>query len=197
MVTFLGFSDSTCALIICAIAGINCLNACVVARYARRRGHVTTDCGTALVFFISLCFGTANFQPFIPISLSNQLCLNPYPPSLSGMFSWVIFCCEPDSQPGVNVNGVRVISVPAPLQQPSYGYYQQFNNPTEYSMQGQYSSSYQPPPLAYSHPPHQQQPPAPYFVQQPPATAVHAWSHNAPAGTAANLLQASAPPMEE
>jgi hypothetical protein len=57
MVSFLGLSDNICAFIICAVAGINFLNACIVTRYARRKGIAATDCGAALVFFVALCTG--------------------------------------------------------------------------------------------------------------------------------------------
>jgi hypothetical protein len=119
MVSFLGLSDTACALIIAAAAAINFLNACVVARYARRKGHVETDCGTALFFFIAFCFGTLHLIMH-PLPLPpNRVHLLPLEGPLfihshfSGLFSWVIFCCDSDSQPGVNVNGVRVINVPA------------------------------------------------------------------------------------
>ena len=74
------------------------------------------------------------------------------------------------------------------MQQPSYAYYQQFNNQTEYSMQGQRGISYPPPPPAYA-------PPAlhpSYYVQQPPQVA------QARIGVAfdGSLLQASAPPLD-
>lgn len=162
MVTFLGLSDNICALIICAVAGVNFLNACIVARYSRQKGIASTDCGTALVFFVALC---------------------------TGMLSWLIFCCDCDSSSAVNVNGVRVISLPAPYSQPSYGHYQQFHNAAEHSMQGQLRNSYQPP---IQPPPY---PPASYYVQQPAPVAAHDWNH-VRTGAGASLLQASAPPLD-
>jgi hypothetical protein len=253
MVTFLGFSETASALIICAAVGINFLNACAVARYARRKGHATTNCGSALIFFIALFTGTVNLSIIINSNchFSKSTHVN-YPPSCAGLFSWVIFCCDVDSEPGAIVNGVRVINVPAPyqtqvenspnkefmfpsfslarasgylpphpqpsspppppqpplssphaaasltllpspalLQQPSYGYYQQFSNPTEHSMQGQHSNYYPPPPQPYSGyaPPPPQPLHASYYVQQPPPVA-------APARYQSSLLQASAPPLE-
>jgi hypothetical protein len=97
------------------------------------------------------------------------------------------------------------------LQQPSYGYYQQFSNSFEHSLQGQGSSFYRPPQpnLQQPYPYHQQQPysqqPHPYLQQQPSTYAHSSYtvSHvrdnaNAivPAAFGGNTLMASAPPMD-
>jgi len=112
MVTFLGFSETTCTLIICACAGINFLNACIVARYARRRFGMT-DGGTLLVFFLSLCTGAraqaeaSSKQQQQQAASSSSLRRLTSPPS--GLFSWMIFCCEPDSQ-------TQCASPPSPIE---------------------------------------------------------------------------------